>query len=131
MSDLFEVASRKALRFNSPKGKLSVEDLWQLPLTSAVQKANLDDLAKGISAKINASEVTSFVNKNTVDKVLALQLEILKRVISVKIEEKALKEQAAINASKKKKLLSILSTKQDDNLHKMSEAQIVQMINEL
>ena len=32
---MFQKASRLKLRFDSPKGLLSVEDLWDLPLTSA------------------------------------------------------------------------------------------------
>ena len=31
--NIFEQAARQAFRFESPKGFLTVEDLWNLPLT--------------------------------------------------------------------------------------------------
>ena len=40
MADIFELASRAALTFESPKGELKVEDLWHLPLQS--NKSNAD-----------------------------------------------------------------------------------------
>ena len=47
--NIFEMATRKKIRFNSPQGDLSTEDLWDLPLSSKVNgKANLDDIAKDL-----------------------------------------------------------------------------------
>ena len=47
--DIFEQASRLKLRFPSPLGTLSTEDLWHLPLTSTTGKANLNDIGKALN----------------------------------------------------------------------------------
>ena len=130
MSTIFEVASRKAIRFDSSKGKLSVEDLWNLPLTHDT-RANLDNMAQGIRKDLRESEEKSFVKMNTKDKVLALKFEIIKHIIAIRVEEQIQAAQAKTNKAKKTKLLAVLASKQDDNLHQMSEAQITAMINEL
>ena len=43
--ELFIKAARKKFRFPSKVGMLNVENLWDLPLTSA-NKASLDDTAR-------------------------------------------------------------------------------------
>jgi hypothetical protein len=48
-NNLFEKASRLKLRFSSPAGLLTVEDLWDLPLSAQAKVANLDDIAKGLN----------------------------------------------------------------------------------
>lgn len=44
---IFEQASREKVRFQTQVGQVSVEDLWELPLSSKANKPNLDDIAKG------------------------------------------------------------------------------------
>lgn len=59
----FVKASRLALRFDTPKGLLTTEDLWNLPLTShAPGKPNLDDIAVGLHNKLQTKNTVSFVN---------------------------------------------------------------------
>lgn len=45
--DIFVQATRMKLRFSTPAGLMTVEDLWDLPLQKG--KVNLDALAVGIS----------------------------------------------------------------------------------
>ena len=58
---MFEKATRRKLRFTSAAGLLSTEDLWDLPLTSATGKANLDDIAKALNRRLKDAEEVSFV----------------------------------------------------------------------
>ena len=50
MSEIFMKATQKKLRFDSTQGLLTVEDLWDLPLTGTNKKANLDDIAIGLDS---------------------------------------------------------------------------------
>jgi len=59
---MFEKASRSKLRFMSTKGLLTVEDLWDIPLTSK-NGVSLDDIAKSLHKQIKESEETSFVEE--------------------------------------------------------------------
>lgn len=127
MSDtnIFEQASQQKLRFDTNKGQLSADDLWNLPLQSTTGKINLDDIARSISAKIKDSVVESFVSKATdANKSERLRLDIVKRVIEVKLEkaEKIKNQKAA--AEHKQRLLDALSTKKAESLNNMSEDEL-------
>lgn len=88
--ELFEQASRLKLTFNTNKGQLSVEHLWDLSLDS------LDTLAKAVNRELKASEEESFVKTRTkANTELVLRLEILKRVIEVKLQEQEDKKNRA------------------------------------
>lgn len=124
-TSIFEKASKQKLRFETSKGFISTEQLWDLPLQSNTGKVNLDDLAKEVSAKLNESEVESFVTKgkasNTDDK---LRLDILKHVIDVRVTEKEALSNQRANAERKRLLLDVLAEKRAANLASLTEEQI-------
>lgn len=122
---IFETATKQKLRFSTPKGLLAVEDLWDLPLQSQTGKVNLDDIAKGINANLKESEVESFVTKGTVSNAAdRLRLDILKRVIEVRVQESEVRANQRANAERKQMLLDALAEKRVENLSSLTEEQI-------
>ena len=117
---MFEKASRLGLRFTTTKGQLSVEDLWQLPLTSTT-KANLDDIAKGLHAQLKDSSEVSFVNPTaTKNEALELSFEIVKHIIAVRLEENRQAQAAKDRADQKQKIMAIIERKKDAALESSS-----------
>ena len=126
---LFEKATRLKLRFGSPQGPLTVEDVWDLPLTSRAGRANLDDIARFYSRELKEQETESFVTKPPrKDAALVLGFEIIKRVIEVRLEENKAEKDKADKAKKKTRLLELLAKKQDDKLGDMSEEDLLAQI---
>lgn len=115
---MFEKATRLKLRFDTPKGLLSVEDLWDLPLTSTVGKANLDDVAKALSRKLKAADEESFVAPSTNSAATADQLkfDIVKHIIGVRLRENEAKAAKAANKEELARLQEIIASKQDEAL---------------
>ena len=112
--NIFEQATRRAIRFESAKGDLSVEQLWDLPLQSRNQ-FDLDTVAKTVNRQLNAVTEESFVSvrENPAKETLSLKLEIVKHIISVKLQEAEEARNRANKASEKEKLLRLLDEKQN------------------
>lgn len=113
---MFEKAIRLKLRFESRQGLISVEDLWDLPLTSA-RAANLDDIAKDLSRQLKEDEQESFVVKATKkNEELQLKFEVVKHVIEVRLAEIEAVKQAKESREKKERILAIIARKRDEKL---------------
>lgn len=115
---LFEQATRLKLRFESPKGALTVEDLWDLPLTSQTGRANLDSIAIELHrATKDATDVVSFVDAAVpANDDAQLAFAVVKHVIQVRVTERDLAKQAAERKEKKQRLLELIARKQDEEL---------------
>lgn len=104
--NIFERATRLKARFASPQGQLTVEDLWDLPLTSSAGRANLNDIAVRLDTQIEEAQGKSFV-KSAVTKqsvgirLQQLMLEVVKHVIAVKEADN--EEAVEVRAKKEKK----------------------------
>ena len=124
--DIFEKASRARLRFASPVGELTTEQLWDLPLTSRGDRPNLDFMARGVFSELKSLEEGSFVTLTPDPRKthMELQLDILKHVIAAKLEAKADAEKAAENAERKRKLLHALASKEEVELTGMTKEEI-------
>jgi signal recognition particle subunit SEC65 len=130
---MFEQASRAKLRFATPQGNLTAEDLWDLPLTSASpNKANLNNIAKGISRQLKAETEEDFVNpRSPINASLQLALEIVKYVIQVRQAENEANRLAAEKREKKARLLDLIARKQDQALEGKSLDELQEMVSSL
>ena len=117
--DIFESASRLKLRFPSPKGLLTVEDLWDLPLTSTTGKANLDTIACTLHAEIERQPKVSFVVKqgSALDQTNKLSLDVVIHIIEVRLAENEQKKQVEARREQKQQLLEIIAKKEAEQLY--------------
>lgn len=127
----FEQASRLKVRYDTPKGPLSVEDLWDLPLTSA-RSANLNDIAKGLNRELKNTDEEDFVNRGTkTNTVLQLKFDIVKHVIDVRLAENEQARTEAERRDRKQRLLELIAQKQDESLAAKSVDELQAMVNAL
>uniref|UniRef100_A0AB39CEW9 Uncharacterized protein n=1 Tax=Pseudomonas phage HRDY3 TaxID=3236930 RepID=A0AB39CEW9_9VIRU len=87
MTNIFEQATRKKIRFETNRGVFQVEDLWDLPLTAKGDRVNLDAIAVELHDKIEAQGTKSFVKAAKKDEILNLKFEIVKHIIETKEAE--------------------------------------------
>lgn len=128
--EIFKKASKKKLRFNTNRGVLSVEQLWDLPkdeIRQLVIKSR--EAVKKSSGEVNDSEL-SFLDAPVKTKATddELRFEILKDIYITKrsAEEKAQKKAEA--RANNKKILELIARKQDEALEKKSIKDLEKML---
>lgn len=128
--NIFEYATRHNLLFSSDKGSLTVQDLWQLPLTST-RGVSLDSIGKKIRKELHESEDDSLVetNKNTkATATLTIMFDIIKHIINVKQTE-ATERKVKIEEDAKINLIeSILQERKQMELYNMSSDELMSII---
>lgn len=128
---MFEQATRMKLRFTTPQGQLTVEDLWDLPLTSTT-RANLDQIAVGLYAELNSNRNISFVNSNsTGDTTLQIKFDIVKHIIDTRKAENLATAEARARKEKKQQILALIDQKETENLSSKSLDDLRKMAEEL
>ena len=126
---MFEKASRLKVRFASSIGMFSVEELWELPLTSKTGKANLDDIARALHKQLKNDDNVSFVETSRKsDDRTQLMFDIVRHVIEVKIAENAVKAQEVANKEKRQRILEILEQKKEQSLLNLSIEELEKML---
>lgn len=130
--NIFEYATRNTLRFASTRGELSAEALWGVPLRSG-DGFNLDAIARAASKAFKDATEESFVSttRTAAHTRLEMTLEVVKRVIEVKLAEESAAKKRAENKVEKEKLLKILAEKQDGKLSDLSEKELQRRISAL
>ncbi len=128
--NIFELATRQRLRFDTPKGALSVEDLWQLPLTSRTGAASLDGVAVDLYRELQAAGPVSFVESTTsANQVLAqLKFDIVKHMIDVRKAESEAAATARQKAETRQKLMGIIDAKRDADLQSKTVEELQAML---
>lgn len=132
MDNLFLQATREKFRFESPKGDLSVEQLWDLPLTSRTG-FDLDTVAKAVNANLKSSNEESFVNVNNNPAVSRLQakLEVVKAIIEVKLAQAEATKKRAEKVAERQRLMEVLHSKKDQELQGLSVEEIERRLSQL
>ena len=122
-------------RFPSKRGVLSLEDLFDLPLTKN-NGVNLDAVAIEINNQLQEKQgSTSFVQSTTentaeVNK-LETKLEIVKTIIKQRQDEIEAKTKQAELASKRKQLQALIDQKQSETLASLSLEELQQQLDSL
>jgi len=130
--NIFEQATRAKIRFSTPVGMLSVEDLWDLPLTSTRARANLDDVARLLDAELKSTSSVSFVNDvSEVNAKTKLMFDVVIHIINTKITEAKAAKSAADVREKKQKIMAIIERKQEESLSAASIDDLQQMLASL
>jgi len=121
MDKIFETASRKKLRFPSARGDLTVEQLWDMKMTS-VNGFSLDAVYRGIKTELNGQidEGLVPVGSNPEKELNELRLEIVKRVFDVKQEEAAKAANRVQRSEERRKVLEAIANKKDEQLSQAS-----------
>lgn len=125
MEKIFEKATRQKLRFNY-RGLCSAEALWDIPLQAL--DAMYVDLA---SAAENAKVASLLGVKTDGDEETALKIGIIKHIVSVKLEERDLRETAAKRKEQKQKILELIQEKQDESMRGKSVEELTALLSEL
>ncbi len=131
--NIFERASRRKLRFESDRGDLTAEQLWDLPLIDTRGRLNLDQMARGVNTVLKSLEGESFVEiKPDPRKIeLELQLDILKHVIASKMADAAAAEKRAANVARQQKILAALANREDQELTAKSKEELLAELEQL
>lgn len=125
MADKFEYAVRNKLRFPY-KGKISVEDLWDL------SEMQLDQVYKELKKQEQHLKEDSLLSRKTKEEeILEIQIEIVKYIVVVKLAEKEAMKKAAENKEKKQKILAVLAARDDKALEQASDEELKRMLEEL
>lgn len=126
---MFEKAARIKLRFESNKGLLTAEDLFDLPLTSNSGRANLDDIAKALHKKLKSGDDVSFVLKEKKsDETVQLAFDIVIHVINVKMAEADEARKQAENRDRKQQLMAIIAQKESEQLAGMDLDELKKLV---
>lgn len=123
--NIFEQATRSKLRFASPKGELSVEQLWDVPLRSRGDGFDLNAVAKAANKAVEEGSEEFVETKRTPEHARReLTLQVVKYVIETKLADEVAAQKRAANREEKQKLLEILADKQTGRLTELSEKEL-------
>jgi len=124
-NNVFEVAVRSKFRFPF-RGSISTEDLWDLTVQ------DLDTIFKSLNSQLKQVTEESLLDTPTEqNKEILAKVEIIKYVVSVKLEEKATRLKAKEKREQRQKIMEIISTKQDTELQGKSLEELSKMLDEL
>lgn len=122
---IFEKASKMKLRFASSKGTLSVEDLWDLPLTQ------LDKLYSGYNKLLKEKQEDSLLSTSKSDPETTLRVELIKHVFNAKVAENEAKKLADDKRLRKARIMEIIERKQDESMSEKSIEELKAELNQL
>jgi hypothetical protein len=132
--EMFEKASRLQLRFQSAKGLLTTEDLWQLPLAGRTP-TTLDAVCVALHRERQAapSTVTSFVEptKGASDKdEIELRWAIAKHILDTRVAEENAKKDAQKRREQRQKIMEIIEAKEGQALSEKSVEELRAMLGQ-
>ena len=124
--DIFERGAREKIRFHH-HGNIMIEDLWYLTLL------DLDGLYHRINNELKALGGEGLLKNNINDTVsiLQLQADLVRYVFDDKQEKLKIAKNEKIHQERKKRIMEIITNKQDQALEEKSVDELMNMLNEI
>ncbi len=123
---MFEKASRLKLRFDTERGIVSCEDLWDLSLQE------LNRIAKALNKDIKSLEEEDFLEDvNAEDAIVKLKFKLVIYILDTKKEERRKLKEAVEIKAKKEKILCLIAKKQDGVMEEKSVEELMAELDSL
>ena len=120
---MYKKASKLGLRFGTPRGPLTIEQLWDLPLIQ------LDALAVVLDDEHKKSTKKSFLTTSTKkDKETKLKFDIVLDILKTKVEENDKLKNAKEVKEHNQKILEIIKRKEDGETEEKSIDELKAML---
>jgi hypothetical protein len=120
---MFEKASKLKLRFQTSKGILTVEDLWDLTLPQ------LNKIAKDLNSEIKKDSEEDFLNdRSEVDTILQLRFSIVRHIMEVKKVEVRTSQESAMNKEHNQSILRLIAEKEAEELKSLSAEELRKLL---
>ena len=128
---MYKQSAKLKLRFPSNRGPVTVEDLFDMPLTSK-SGFSLNDIAKVLNKEVGMSAEEDFVGDSSPTNPLAvLKLDVVKDVIAHVKADLALVKARSLNSAKRARLQSLIANKQNEADAELTLEELVKMEAEL
>ena len=119
----FKQATKEKLRFQTNKGLLSTEQLWDLSLE------DLDSLAVSLETEHKQSGKKSFLAKTyKKDKTAKLKFDVAIEILNSKVEEVDALAEAKEIKDHNKKIIALIAEKKDESLKGKTVKQLESML---
>jgi len=125
--DIFERAAKEKIRF-SFRGLIATEDLWDLSM------GDLDVLFKEINIILKEQSGEGLIkdtSKSTISEALQLRADIVRHVFEEKQKMANDAEAKKLRQEKKKRIMEIITDKQDETLASKSVAELKEMLDDM
>ena len=123
IEQLHVLASRKQFRFQTPKGQVSVEDLWKMPLEG--KEYSVERVAQDLDETLSTETKKSFVSKKTDANIEVKQkFDLVVHIIEVRVKERDEAQNAKENAAFNQKILAKIQEKDDQALDGLTAEQL-------
>ena len=121
--DIYKQANRLGLRFNTNRGLLATEQLFQLSLT------DLDALAVSLDTERGKSGKKSFIRETSVgDEIAKLKFDVALDVLNTVMKEQKDARESLDNKRKNEKILALIAEKQDGALKEKTVEELEAML---
>lgn len=119
----YKKASKQKLRVLTSQGPLSVEQLWDLPITS------LDAIAVKLEEDYKASGGKSFLEtKSKKDKDLKLSFDVVLDILQTKLADSEKASKSAETKAHNQKILGLIANAKDDELKGKTVEELEEML---
>jgi hypothetical protein len=122
---MFEKATRLHLRFPHKGLIINVEDLWDLPVEA------LDSIYSSLNRERKSLHEESLLNENKDNKILNLQIEVVRHIVTVKLDEDRKEKDAIVKKERIKKIDEIIEKKENFMMEQLTVAELKEMKNSL